>query len=99
MAVLTAHFQCNRCADQQAGKIGEHPAAAYGLEFAKNHCFKDGNKRISLSAIDVFLRMNGHELMAQEAEAVIVIEALTAGDTSEDDLAHWIEANSAPLDK
>lgn len=74
-------------------------AAAYGFGFAKNHCFKDGNKRISLSAIDVFLRMNGHELTAQEAEAVIVIESLAAGDTSEDDLAHWIEANSAPLDK
>ena len=74
-------------------------AAAYGFGFAKNHCFKDGNKRISLSAMDVFLQMNGYELTAQETEAVIVIEALAAGDMSEDDLVHWIEANAAPLDK
>jgi len=74
-------------------------AAAYGFGFAKNHCFKDGNKRISLSAMDVFLQMNGYELTAQEAETVIVIQALAAGDMSEDDLAHWIEANAAPLDE
>jgi death-on-curing protein len=74
-------------------------AAAYGFGFAKNHCFKDGNKRISLSAMDVFLQMNGYELTAQEAETVIVIQALAAGDMSEEDLAHWIEANAAPLDE
>jgi death-on-curing protein len=73
-------------------------AAAYGFGFAKNHCFKDGNKRISLVAIDVFLQLNGYELMAQETEAVIVIEGLAAGDMSEDDLALWIESNAAPIE-
>jgi len=29
--------------------------ASYGFGFAKNHCFKDGNKRVALVAIDVFL--------------------------------------------
>ena len=74
-------------------------AAAYGFAFAKNHCFKDGNKRISLVAMDVFLQMNGYELIAQETEAVTVIQALAAGDMSEDDLASWIKMNVAPLDK
>jgi death-on-curing protein len=74
-------------------------AAAYGFGFAKNHCFKDGNKRISLAAMDVFLQMNGYELTAPEADAVIVIVALAAGDMSEDKLAHWLETNAAPLDK
>ena len=73
-------------------------AAAYGFGFAKNHSFKDGNKRISLVAIDVFLQLNGYELMAQETEAVIVIEGLAAGDMSEDDLALWIESNAAPIE-
>ena len=73
--------------------------AAYGFGFAKNHCFKDGNKRISLAAMDVFLQMNGYELTAPEADAVIVIVALAAGDMSEDKLAHWLETNAAPLDK
>jgi len=73
-------------------------AAAYGFGFAKNHCFKNGNRRISLVAIDVCLQLNGYELMAQETEAVIVIEGLAAGDMSEDDLALWIESNAAPIE-
>jgi death-on-curing protein len=73
-------------------------AAAYGFGFAKNHCFKDGNKRISLVAIDVFLQLNGYELTAEEAEAVIIIEGLAAGDMTEDELDHWIETNATALE-
>ena len=62
---------------------------------AKNHCFKDGNKRISLAAIDVFLQLNGYELLAKEADAVFVIESLAAGNITEEELARWIEANSS----
>jgi death-on-curing protein len=69
-------------------------AAAYGFGFAKNHCFTDGNKRISLVAIDVFLQLNGYELTAEEAEVAIVIEGLAAGEMSEDELANWIERNA-----
>lgn len=72
-------------------------AAAYGFGFAKNHCFTDGNKRISLVAIDVFLQLNDYELAAEEAEAVIIIEGLAAGDMTEDELAHWIETNATAL--
>ena len=72
-------------------------AASYGCGFAKNHCFKDGNKRIALVAIDVFLALNGFELVAAEADAVITIEGLAAGDISEDELARWIEANAQPF--
>ena len=72
-------------------------AAAYGFGFAKNHCFKDGNKRICLAPTDVFLQLNGHELVAEEAEAAIIIEALAAGEMTENDLAQWIEINSAIL--
>jgi len=71
-------------------------AAAYGFGFAKNHCFKDGNKRISLAAIDVFLQLNGYELLAEETDAVFIIEGLAAGNTSEEELAQWLETNSSP---
>ena len=73
-------------------------AAAYSFGFARNHCFTDGNKRISLAAIDVFLQLNGYELTAQETEAVVIIEDLASGEISEDDLAHWIKANTASLE-
>jgi len=54
----------------------------------------DGNKRIALAVIDVFLRMNGLELAAAETDAVDTVLRLAAGEISEDDLARWIEANS-----
>ena len=33
----------------------ERLAAAYGFALARNHCFPDGNKRVALAVIDVFL--------------------------------------------
>ena len=68
-------------------------AAAYGFGFAKNHCFNDGNKRMALVAIDVFLQLNGHQLIAPEADAAITIEALAAGEVTEEQLGEWIEGN------
>jgi death-on-curing protein len=71
-------------------------AAAYGFALARSHCFPDGNKRIALAVIDVFLRMNRLELAAAETDAVDTILRLAAGKLGEDDLARWIEANSRP---
>lgn len=72
-------------------------AAAYGFAIAKGHCFPDGNKRLSLAVIDVFLQLNGRELTAGEADAVVTIRAVAAGDMSEAELAAWIAAHSGPL--
>ena len=72
-------------------------AAAYGFGFAKNHCFVDGNKRVALAAIDVFLQRNGFELVADEADAVITIQALAAGSLEEHVLAEWISSNMREL--
>lgn len=65
-------------------------AAAYGFALAKGHCFADGNKRLALSIIDVFLQMNGSELAATEPDAVVTIQALAAGELSEEELAAWV---------
>jgi len=73
-------------------------AAAYGFALARGHCFPDGNKRIALAIMDVFLRMNGMELTADELEAVSTIQSLAAGDLDEDELAEWIAAHSAAID-
>ena len=70
-------------------------AAAYGFALACGHCFPDGNKRVALAVIDVFLRMNGTELTADELDAVSTIQSLAAGELTEDQLAEWIIANSA----
>ena len=70
-------------------------AAAYGFALARRHCFPDGNKRVALAIIDVFLRMNGMALTADELDAVSTIQSLAAGELTEDQLAEWIAANSA----
>jgi death-on-curing protein len=70
-------------------------AAAYGFALARGHCFPDGNKRVALAIIDVFLRMNGMALTADELDAVSTIQSLAAGDLTEDELAEWLAANSS----
>jgi death on curing protein len=77
----------------------ERLAAAYGFGIAKGHCFPDGNKRLSLAVMDVFLQLNGRELTAEEANAVVVIRALAAGEMDEEELATWISENSRKLAK
>jgi death-on-curing protein len=72
-------------------------AAAYGFALARGHCFPDGNKRVALAIVDVFLRMNGLALNADEMEAVVTIQALAAGDLTEEALADWIEANASAV--
>lgn len=70
-------------------------AAAYGFALARGHCFPDGNKRVALAMIDVFLRMNGMALTVDEFDAVSTIQSLAAGEHTENQLAEWIAANSA----
>lgn len=72
-------------------------AAAYGFGFARNHCFPDGNKRVALAAMDVFLAINDIDLVPDEAEAVVIINTTAAGDLSQEELAEWLQANSTPL--
>ena len=71
-------------------------AAAYGFALARGHCFPDGNKRVALAIIDVFLRLNGLALNADETDAALTIQALAAGDLTEDALADWISERSVP---
>ncbi|MFZ4651348.1 MAG: type II toxin-antitoxin system death-on-curing family toxin [Rubrivivax sp.] len=70
-------------------------AAAYGFGVARNHPFVDGNKRTALVAIELFLLLNGWELHASDADCVMQILALAAGELDEDSLAAWIRAHAA----
>jgi death-on-curing protein len=69
-------------------------AAAYGYGLAKNHCFVDGNKRTALVVIDVFLRLNGYQLIASEPEAVVIMNEVAEGVKDQDSLSAWIVENS-----
>ena len=72
-------------------------AAAYGFGFARNHVFPDGNKRVALAAMDVFLLLNGYDLVSDEAEAVVTVNLVAAGEISQEELSEWLEQHSTPL--
>ncbi len=69
-------------------------AAAYGVGLAKNHAFIDGNKRTAFVAVELFLALNGHELVANDADCVLTMLAVAAGELDEAAFAAWIRANS-----
>jgi death-on-curing protein len=69
-------------------------AAAYAFGLARNHPFIDGNKRVALVAAFTFLELNGWEVQAEEAAAVLVFLDLAAGKLDERELAVWLEGNS-----
>lgn len=72
-------------------------AAAYGYGIAKNHPLIDGNKRTALVAIETFLWLNGMELNATDADCVMTILSLAAGEMEEDALANWIRRHSTGI--
>jgi death on curing protein len=84
-----------RARNRWAYEGGDLPrlAAAYAFGIARNHPFVDGNKRAALLAIVTFLGLNDVEFTASEAEAVIMIRRLAAGEIGEDELTEWIAAN------
>ena len=71
-------------------------AAAYGWGIARNHPFIDGNKRTAFVAIELFLQLNGWALHASDADCVITMLAVAAGDLPEDTLADWLRRHAAP---
>ncbi len=69
-------------------------AAAYTFGIAKNHAFVDGNKRTALVALELFLALNGYELLADDMQCVLVILSVASSAFSEDELSEWIRKNS-----
>ena len=68
-------------------------AAAYGFGLARNHVFIDGNKRIAFLAMVTFLGLNDIDFVVPEADAVVIILAVAAGEVDEDGLTRWIRDN------
>lgn len=64
-------------------------AAAYAFGIARNHPFVDGNKRTAWVLARSFLALNAAELAFDKIDALRQVQALAAGDLSEDELADW----------
>ncbi|HET7564213.1 MAG TPA: type II toxin-antitoxin system death-on-curing family toxin [Gemmatimonadaceae bacterium] len=68
-------------------------AASLCFGLAKNHGFRDGNKRTAFVAAAVFLRLNGQRLVAPEPEAVAAMVYVATDEWSEERLADWIRTH------
>ena len=68
-------------------------AAAYGVGLAKNHAFVDGNKRAAFLAVGLFLLLNGHRLVATQADATLTMLAVAAGELDEAAFAAWLRSH------
>ncbi len=75
----------------------EEKAAALAHSLAKNHALVDGNKRLTLAVLIVFLGVNGRRLTWSNDEAYDFIVAVAAGELDEiADIAKRIERGSSP---
>lgn len=71
-------------------------AASYGYGISRNHPFVDGNKRTAFVAVELFLLLNGHELVANDADCVMTMLSVASGDLSEAEFAAWIRLHIQP---
>lgn len=72
---------------------GAELAAAYGFGISRNHPFSDGNKRTAFVATELFLVLNGFKLRATDADCVMTMLGVAAGDIDEASFAAWIRAH------
>ena len=67
--------------------------AAYEGRTGRNQPHAEGNKRAAFIATAVFLLLNGLELIADQADATVVMLAVAAGEMDEAAFADWIREN------
>lgn len=72
-------------------------AASLSFGLIKNHAFIDGNKRIGLVVLNVFLTANGYQLRCSSQEAAAVVKELAASLMSEEEWTAWVEQWASPL--
>jgi death-on-curing protein len=67
-------------------------AAAYAFGIIKNHPFVDGNKRTAYVVCRTFLRLNGQDIDATDAEKYQTFLAAAEGTIDEAQLGDWLRA-------
>jgi death on curing protein len=66
-------------------------AAALCQAIVRAHPFTDGNKRVALVALDLFLAHHGYTLAATNDDAYATIMALAQGELDQETLLEWVE--------
>lgn len=75
-------------------KTVQSKAAKLGFSLVKNHPFIDGNKRIAILVMIVFLEINGIDLECTDDELISLGIGLADGTIDDKDLLDWIIGHS-----
>ncbi len=73
-------------------------AAAYAYEIAKNNPFLDGKKRVAFLSAELFLKLNGFQLAANDKDCAVTMIRLADGTLPESDLVKWFQTNIKPAE-
>lgn len=76
--------------DRDAYPSLQQKAARLGYGLIKNHAFVDGNKRIGVHAMLVFLALNGIELLHTQKELSEMVLRVADGSLSFEEMVKWI---------
>jgi death-on-curing protein len=111
--LIAEHGGLNGCNTQKVASVAAYPqqkywyaspipgvqrlGASYAFAATKFHAFNDGNKRVALASLDLFLLQNGYELVSSPDENIDVITSLAAAEIGEEDIEAWVQENSVPL--
>ena len=87
-SAIAAPFQT--FGDQELYPSVQQKAARLGYGLIKNHAFIDGNKRIGVHTMLVFLSLNGIELSYSQQQLSDTILKVASGEYSFDDLLDWV---------
>lgn len=68
----------------------EEKAARIGYSLISNHAFVDGNKRIGMFVMLIFLEVNGINISANNDDIAHVGIAVASGEMKYDDVLNWI---------
>lgn len=71
-------------------------AAALAFFLALNHPFIDGNKRVAYTAMEVFLVLNGYEVVASVDDSESTFLDLAAGRLTRQQLTEWLRQRISP---
>lgn len=71
----------------------EEKGARLGFSLVSNHAFVDGNKRIGVFAMLVFLELNGVKLCLTDQDVIDVGLGVADGRMKYDDLLRWVRAH------
>lgn len=74
-------------------------AAAYGWGISRNRPFIDGNKCTGFVAAELFLNLNGHDLVATDTDCVLTVLGVAAGEVSEEAFANWLRSHIVAREK